>query len=113
MPSIDAHIATDRAGRYLAQLCKHAGAMGGGHGARMHVGGMRRDVSVHTECSDTHGVLTFTPWGTCTLTAGPATLSLRIDATDEESLRQIQDVLTRDLNRFGRRDGLAIDWHAC
>lgn len=39
-------------------------------------------------------------------------LTLRIDATDEESLRRIQDVLARDLIRFGRRDRLVVEWQS-
>jgi hypothetical protein len=113
----DAHsrsrIETDRPERYLAQICKHAPAMGGGgHQARMHGGGhSEREVpDVHAEWSDTQGAVTFTPGGACALTANGTSLRLRIEATDEESLRRIQDILTKDLDRFGRRDGLVVNW---
>ncbi len=65
---------------------------------------------MRAEWTKTHGVLAFTPWGQCTLTADTATLNLRIDAGDEDGLRKIQDVLTRDLDRIGRRDGLTVTW---
>src|SRR5579859_6614680 len=114
MPIAEARIETDRPSRYLVQLCRHAAAMGGaaGHGSRVHLRGMlaRREVQVRAECSDAEGTLTFTPWGRCTLAADENTLTLRIDAVDDESLRRIQDVVTADLGRFGRRDRLTVTW---
>jgi hypothetical protein len=110
----EARIDTDRPQRYLAQICKHAAAMGGGgHRARMHLGDHpdRQQPEVHAEWTDTQGSLTFTHGGTCAITADNNTLTLRIEATDEENLRRIQDILTRDLDRFGRRDRLVVDWH--
>lgn len=114
MPSAEARIDTERPGRYLVQLCKHAAAMGGrgGHRARMHPSASpeSREVRVEAEWTDTDGRLTFTPWGECTLTAGADALSLRIDARDETGLRAIQDILTEDVHRIGRRDGLTVTW---
>ncbi len=115
MLTAEAQIETGRPGRYLAQLCKHAAAMGSarGHQARMHGGGTLADrqVQVHAEWSDTHGVVRFVPWGQCVIEASADRLTLRVEATDEEDLRQIQDVLTRDLGRFGRRERLTVSWH--
>jgi hypothetical protein len=113
MVTAETRIDTDRPERYLAQICKHAAAMGGpGHRGRMHKGGhsQREELDVNAEWSDAHGTVTFTPGGTCTLTADGTVLTLRIEATDEESLRRIQEILTRDLDRFGRRDRLVVDW---
>jgi hypothetical protein len=113
MPILEARIETERASRYLAQFCKHAAAMGsGGHTPRMHLHGMmaRREVRVAAEWSDTRGTVTFTPWGRCTLVADADTLTLQIDATDEDGLGQIRDVITRDLERFSRRDPLTVTW---
>lgn len=108
MLTAEVQIETERPSRYLVQFCKHAAAMGGahGHGPRVHLGGMlaRREVQVHVEGSDTHGTVTFTPWGQCTLQANANTLTLRIEATDEENLRRIQDIVTRNFDRFSRRD---------
>jgi len=109
----EAHIETDRPGRYLAQICKHAAAMGeGDHRARMHHGrgSEAHELDVRAEWSDTRGAVTFTPGGTCSLTADGTTLTLRIEAEDAESLRRIQDTLARDLDRFGRRDALTVSW---
>ena len=115
MLTAEAQIETERPSRYLVQFCKHAAAMGagGGHGPRVHLGDKlaRREVRVDAEWSDTHGTVTFTPWGACTLEADADTLTVRIEATDEDNLRQIQDIVTRDFDRFSRRDPLTVTWH--
>lgn len=113
MPTAEAQIETDRPSRYLTQFCKHAAAMAGGHGPRIHLRAVlgHREVQVHAEWSETHGVVTFGPWGQCTVTATAATLILRVEATDEDNLERIQDIITRDFNRFGRRERLTVDWH--
>ena len=115
MPTAEAQVATERPRRYLVQFCKHAAAMGGAHadGSRIHLHGMltRREVRVQAEWSETQGIVTFSPWGRCTLVTTEDTLTLRIDATDEENLRQIQEIITRDFDRFGRREHLTVDWH--
>jgi hypothetical protein len=110
----EATVETERPSRYLVQFCKHAAAMGGGqgHGPRVHLRAMlgRREVRVAAEWSETRGVVTFDPWGRCTVTAAVGTLTLRVDATDEDGLGRIQDVITRDFNRFGRRERLTVAW---
>lgn len=116
MLTTEAQIETERPSRYLVQFCKHAAAMGGGahgHEPRVHLGGLlaRREVQVHAEWSDTHGRVTFTPWGQCTLQANANALTLCIEATEEENLRRIQDIVTRDFDRFSRRDPLTVNWH--
>ena len=86
------------------------------HGRRPHPPGApaRRDGPPRragtAEWSDTSGTVTFTPWGQCTLTAGAGTLTLRIDAADEDGLAQIREIITRDFERFSRRDPLALTW---
>jgi len=67
-------------------------------------------VQVHADWSDTRGVVTFSPWGRCAIAADETLLTLRVEANDEENLRQIQDIITRDLGRFARRDGLTVTW---
>jgi hypothetical protein len=46
----------------------------------------------------------------CTLQAGPDTLTVRAEATNEENLQRLQNLITRDLERFGRRDHLKVNW---
>ncbi|RZU71726.1 hypothetical protein EV384_0056 [Micromonospora kangleipakensis] len=110
MPVLQAQIQTDRATRYLVQFCKHAAAMGsGGHSARMHLH-MRREVQVAAEWTDTSGSVTFGPWGRARLTADGNSLTVRIEAADGDRLTQIRDIITRDFERFSRRDPLAVAW---
>jgi hypothetical protein len=97
-----ARIETERPSRYLVQLCRHASAMDGAHG---HTG-------VRAEWSETHGTVHFGQWGRCVLDAEAGTLTVRVEADDEDGLRRIQEVVSRDLDRFGRRDRLAVDWQA-
>ena len=113
MPILQAQIQTERPSRYLVQFCKHAAAMGrGGHTARMHLHApmTRGELQVSAEWSDTRGTVTFTPWGRCTLAADDATLTLRIDAATEDGAAEIRDVITRDLERFTRRDPVTVTW---
>jgi hypothetical protein len=116
MLTAEAQIDTERPSRYLVQLCRHAAAMTGTHGHRfrIHAGGdplARREVQIRAEWSDTHGSVRFDPWGQCTIQATAHTLMLRVEATDEDNLRRIQDVITSDLDRFGRREHLTVNWH--
>jgi hypothetical protein len=112
MPIALARIETQHPSRYLGQFCKHAAAMGdGAHSPRMHLHpGMRRDVQVEAHCGQTAGTVTFAPWGRCELTVDPGILTVRIESADEEGLRRIQDIVTKDLARFSSRDPLAVSW---
>ncbi|MEV1176610.1 DUF2218 domain-containing protein, partial [Nonomuraea sp. NPDC049784] len=111
MPTAEAHITTDRAGRYLVQLCRHASQMG--HGFPAHPGphaGGERPRNVQANWSETDGTITL-DWGTCTLHATPETLTLRVEAEDEDRLQRAQALLTKNITRMGRRDDLTVDWH--
>lgn len=63
-----------------------------------------------TEWSDTDGRVSLS-WGQRTMEATPDTLTLRAEATDEQSLQRIQDLVAGHLERFGRRDHLTVNWH--
>jgi hypothetical protein len=114
MPVLQAQIETERASRYLVQFCKHAAAMGnsGPHSQRMQLHGKvtRSDVRVAAEWSSADGTVTFAPWGDCRLTANGKALTIRIEATDEDGLTRIRDILTRDLQRFSNREPLTVTW---
>lgn len=109
MPALQAQIQTKRASRYLVQFCRHAAAMGSHRGVHLHRA-TRRDVQVAAEWSETTGTVTFDPWGRCTLTADADTLTLGITAEDDDALAQIRDIVTRDFERFSRRDPMAVTW---
>lgn len=121
MNSAEACVKVDRPRRYLEQLCKHANAVdsildssGMHHRHRAHPGAAEPDdagVQVSAEWTQDAGVLTFSTWGQCGMHASADVLALRIDADGEASLSRIQDVVTRDLERFGRRDHLHVTWH--
>ncbi|MCX5555774.1 DUF2218 domain-containing protein [Streptomyces sp. NBC_00038] len=121
MPITEAHIETDRPGRYLVQLCRHFSNKGRhlGHRPRTRHGGETsagthaspgfRPDEITVEWSETHGMLDL-PWGRCAMRADPGTLTLRIEAADEEDLRRFQDLLTAHISRFSRRAPLSVDW---
>lgn len=89
MPPIQATIATDRASRYLAQLCEHLNQIGhqqSGRKPRRHArmrSGHRPDVQ-RIDWNDTHGVIEF-PFGACELAADGDGLTIRLAATDPRS----------------------------
>lgn len=49
-------------------------------------------------------------WARCTLRAYPSALTLRAEASDEENLQRVEDLVADHLERFGRRDHLT--WSA-
>ncbi|MFF6996095.1 DUF2218 domain-containing protein [Streptomyces sp. NPDC008313] len=111
MPTAETRLATDRASRYLVQLCRHLRQMPrmsrrppGGHGG----GGARPEVR-HVEFTDTHGTVRFAD-GLWTLDATADALVLRVDADDEEALQRLQDAVTARIEKIGRRDGLQVHW---
>jgi hypothetical protein len=87
----DARVTTDRASRYLGQLCKHFAH------------------KVHAEWDDVHGFVDF-GWGNCALTATPDALLLHAEAPDPESLGRVEYVLGDHAGRFGARDSLTVEW---
>jgi hypothetical protein len=114
MPSSEAKIETPRAARYLSQFGKHATAMVGAGGHTMRTPGGdpvdRGEVRLHVASGADQVVVTFDPWGTATLRAQDGTLALRAEAADPLDLRRIREILSRDFERFGRRDQLILTW---
>ena len=106
-----ARVETDRASRHLAELCKHASKMQrhlprlGSNGAAGHSPPEVR----HVEWSEADGLLSF-GWGRCTLRASADALTLRIEAPDQESLRQLQDFIAHRVETIGSRDHLVVSW---
>ena len=103
-----ARVETDRAGRYLTQLCQHLSQLQSRHGLFLH-GRHRPPKVLHVEWSDTFGEMRFEN-GTCTLEAHEDALLLRVSAPDEASLRSLQQAITHRLATIGHRAGLNILW---
>jgi hypothetical protein len=115
VPTVEATIPTGQSGRYIKQLGQHATAMQARqeHRRSMHADpdAIPDQAEVQVEATNTRVVLTFQPGGRCTVTSRPGVLHVRIDATDNAGLRRIKDIITSDLERFGHRDQLTVDWH--
>jgi hypothetical protein len=109
MPRAAAHIETDHPSRYLVHLCQHATKVS--HKLRLlHAqAGAERPEVLDVEWTDTDATLTLN-WGTCTLHAGGNMLTVHAEAADEAALKRVQDIITADLERFGRRDHLTVNW---
>jgi hypothetical protein len=107
MLTAEVRVQTDHPGRYLVQLGRHA--------QQAHLLRHDRDDTQppprveHVEWSETSGVVDFGR-GRCTMQASENLLTLRAEAADEESLQLVQDLVTRDIERFGRRDHLQVSW---
>jgi len=86
-----ARVETDRAGRYLAQLCKHFAH------------------KVEARWGDDDGFADF-GWGTCAFTVEPGALVMLAEAGDDESLSRVEFVVGDHTQRFGSRDSLTVAW---
>ncbi|WP_406118496.1 DUF2218 domain-containing protein [Streptomyces sp. NBC_00989] len=113
MLTAEAHIPTDRPGRYLVQLCKHFANKGRHltHRPRTHTLPELRPDQIQVEWTDSDGTLRL-PWGQCTLHAAPGTLRVRIEADDQENLERLQDLVSTHIGRFSRRDPLRVEWQS-
>lgn len=111
MPAAEAHAATDRASRYLAQLCRHLDQMSHlPHQSLVRHGGGPTPPRVQSvDYSDTRAVVRFAE-GQWILHATPDGLTLRVETEDEESLQRLRDGITMRLEKIGRRDGLTVTW---
>ena len=115
MPISEARVRTERASRYLTQLCNHGSKMRATafHRVLSHRG---RGAAVdsppagrHARSTGEDGVIDF-GWGRCTLQATAEELILTAEAEDEPGLRRIQDGIAARLQRIGHRDRLTVVW---
>lgn len=111
MPVAEAQIQTRDPGRYLMRLRQHTGKMRShlGYQPRRHTGGGAPPEIRHTEWSDTGGILVLS-LGRCTLRSADGLLTIRAEASSPDSLAQIQEMITRRLEGFGRRERLKVTW---
>jgi hypothetical protein len=86
-----AHVTTEKPVAYMRQLCKHFGH------------------KLTASFDDRTGQIAF-DYGDCQLVAGEDQLTIVVTAEDEPGLERLRDVVGRHLERFGRRDGLAVEW---
>jgi hypothetical protein len=99
MLTAEGRVETERAGRYLVQLCQH-----------VHLVAQRHpQVQAQVDWSDDRGVISLDR-GRCTLRAGPGVLTLRAEAPDEESLHRLEQRVADRLEQVGRRDHLRVTW---
>src|SRR5215469_5086175 len=110
MLTATARVPTDRASRYLAQLCSHAGRLSylARHEPRGHAPA-GAPLQARSEPSGSEGSIEFS-WGRCTLQATDDSLILRAEADRHEQLERIKEAIAARLHRIGRRDGLAVTW---
>jgi hypothetical protein len=111
MPASRAHVRTDRAVRYLAQLCNHGRQLGqiAARRPRSHGDGGASPAVRRADWSGTDGFIDF-GWGRCTLHASGDALTLTAQADDPQNLRRIEEGVARRLERIGRRDRLSLTW---
>ena len=103
MVASTARVATEHPTLYLRQLCEHFDHERGRHGA----------PGVEVTFDDHEGFVNFAPAvnGTCRLDAREeGVLVLSASGTDRAALERVQGILTEHVKRFGRRDGLTVDW---
>lgn len=111
MPTAEARVTTARASRYLVQLCRHLSQMRSmrHRPPTAHSGGQLPPEIQDVDYSDTYGTITFAN-GQCTLAATPQTLTLRVEAEDEETLERLQKGIGGRIEKIGRRDQLTVAW---
>lgn len=98
-----ARVATERASAYLKQLCEHFAEE-----SRRHFG---QEIVVTLDGDE--GFVDFSPFvsGAVRLHAREkGLLVLEASATDGATLKRLQGTLTEHTERFGRRDGLRVEW---
>ncbi|WP_374377323.1 DUF2218 domain-containing protein [Dongia sp.] len=86
-----ARVPTDKAARYMGQLCKH----------------FAHKIPATFDAET--GRIEFSI-GVCELAAAKDALAIHVSAADEETLAQMEDVVARHLVRFGFRDELVVNW---
>ena len=96
MATVEAHVETSRAARYLDQL--------GSHFAHQ-PGGMKLLASDPGEL-----LIDLGAGATWSLRAEPTDLILRIEAPDTAQLRDLSDRVAGRIEQIGRRDGLQVHW---
>lgn len=85
------YVKTDKATKYVAQLCKHF------------------KHKVPAQYTEAHGQVDFQP-GDCELNADPTGLHIRCSTDDENNLGRLEFILEDHLKRFAWREDVEIIW---
>ncbi|MGW4108252.1 DUF2218 domain-containing protein [Streptomyces sp. NPDC004976] len=113
MLTAEARVETERASRYLGQLCRHAQQMGRHpyyrQGTRGGTDTHRPPAVHHVEWTDTDGTVRLS-LGRWTLRATPGALVMRVEAATEEDLQRMRDLIAGRVEKIGRRDHLTVAW---
>jgi hypothetical protein len=91
--SAEGRVATERASKYLQQLCKHF---------------QHKIPAVFDEAK---GAISF-PAGQAKLAAEPGALTIVVEARKAEDVETLKDVVARHLVRFAFREELDVQWRA-
>lgn len=89
----DAHVATEKASKYIAQLCKH----------------FAHKIAVEYDAAQ--GRADF-PFGVCRMEASEQALLLRCEAPDAAALERVEGVVAIHLEKFAWREKPEIAWTA-
>ena len=109
MPTANATITTTKASQYLIAVCRHGSRINHRIIARHDGDPADRPQVRHVEWTDSDGTLELS-WARCVFHAGPHELTVRVVADNDEHLAQVQEIIARDLERYGRSENLTIDW---
>ncbi|WP_158045344.1 DUF2218 domain-containing protein [Skermanella pratensis] len=86
------HVATDKAERFMTQLCKHFAH------------------KIPATLENGSGRIQFEA-GICLLEPGPEFLTLRVEAGSEDQRNTVEDVVKRHLERFMWKEPAEITWN--
>jgi hypothetical protein len=98
-----ARVATGRPTTYVEQLCEHFADEGQRHSAQ----------EFEVSFDDQEGFINFAPVvsGSCRLDARQAgVLVVEVSGSDRAALERVERIVTKHLERFGRSDGLTVEW---
>jgi hypothetical protein len=95
----EARVETEQASVYLERLCRHVSK----------AAQAAPQMPAQVGCSDDQGVINLGS-ARCVLHAEPGVLTLRVEAPDEESLRDLEERIGSRLEMFGGRDQLKVGW---
>ena len=108
-----ARVPTDRASRYLEQLCSHLSQISGHAGDHAHQaqhGPSDQPRIVTVGWTENRGVITFDR-GAIRLHATGDALEVLVEAQGESALAQLKRAFGARLEMIGRRDELSLTWY--